>query len=270
MIIPYKCFQPPPILELSSDEVHVWSASTNVDEKQLQYLQAIISEDEQKRAARFYFEKDSIQFIVTRGLLRMILAYYLDQSPEEFRFSYNKHGKPSLEGINNNNVRFNLSHSDQAIVYGFTRCRDIGIDIERICSSKDSTNILDHFFSELEKEEFKMVPEEKKKETFYKCWTRKEAYTKARGKGFSIPLDSFSVTLTPGCPAELTRADEDSEVSQWYMKDISVVYGFAAAVVVSGTEPRFYYLEATSLFQPQDNYSQFYPNNDWYCNILGN
>ena len=244
------------ISKLSANAVHIWSASTDIDEKQLHYLQSIISEDEQKRAAKFYFEKDRVRFIVARGFLRMILACYIKKTPEEFRFRYNKFGKPSLENINNNNVQFNLSHSDKMIVYGFTSCRDIGIDIERIRTSEDTVQILDHFFSELEKEEFKMIPEEKKKETFYQCWTRKEAYIKARGEGLSIPLDDFSVTLIPGSPAKLIKADKDSAVTQWHMKDISVASGFAAAAVVSGSEPSFHYLDAVSLFQDSNKYYQ--------------
>ena len=240
-------FQQPPILELSSSDVHVWRASTEVDEKQLKYLQGIISEEEQLRAAKFYFRKDSVRFIVARGYLRMILAYYLDQSPEEFKFIYNKYGKPSLDAVNSN-IQFNISHSDKLILYGFTRCREIGVDIELIRTSEDSIQILDHFFSEIEKEEFKTIPEKKKQEAFYTCWTRKEAYIKARGKGLSIPLDCFSVTLSPGCPARLIKADKDSEVSQWYMKDVFVASGFAAAAVVSGIEPSFYYLDAINLF----------------------
>jgi 4'-phosphopantetheinyl transferase len=254
----FNWFQPLPMLELSSSEVHVWRASTNVDEKQLKYLQGIISEEEQRRAAKFYFEKDRIRFIVARGYLRMILAYYLDQLPEEFRFSYNKYGKPSLEDAINNDVRFNLSHSDEMILYGFTRCREIGVDIELTRTSKDTIQILDHFFSELEKEDFKIIPEQKKKEVFYVCWTRKEAYIKARGKGLSIPLDDFSVTLIPGYPAKLIKADKDSEESQWHMKDISAASGFAAAAVVSGTEPSFYYFDAIGLFPRQNKYGQVF------------
>ncbi len=47
------------------------------------------------------------------------------------------------------------------------------------------------------------LPPQQQVDGFFNCWTRKEAYVKARGDGLGCPLDQFSVSLAPGEPARL-------------------------------------------------------------------
>lgn len=64
---------------------------------------------------------------------------------------------------------------------------------------------------------------------------KKEAYIKARGKGMSIPLDQFDVSLIPGQPAVLlyTHGDLD-DVSRWSLRDLDPSPGYAAALAAEG------------------------------------
>ena len=67
--------------------------------------------------------------------------------------------------------------------------------------------------------------------TFYRGWSRKEAFLKATGTGLSTELDSFDVTLGPF--ASLLRVGDDpAEASRWTLRDLDPGPGFAGAVAV--------------------------------------
>ena len=100
-------------------------------------------------------------------------------------------------------LRFNLAHSHELALYAFTRGREIGVDIEYLRALPDADQIADRFFSARENATLQALPASQRRQAFFNCWTRKEAYIKAIGKGLSQPLDQFEVSLAPGDPARL-------------------------------------------------------------------
>ena len=81
----------------------------------------------------------------------------------------------------------------------FTVGRQVGVDLELV-RKFGGQEIAARFFSPQEVMELSCLPQWVQDEGFFLCWTRKEAYLKARGEGLNIPLKSFHVTLTPGKP----------------------------------------------------------------------
>ncbi len=197
---------------------------------------SLLAANERKRAERFHFEKDRNRFIVRRGILRILLGCYLGVEPSRLLFSYGKNDKPVLADIyDSTEMHFNLSHSEGLAIYAFTGDREIGIDIEQIRDIPDMEQIFERFFSPRENEVFHILPESRRKEAFFNCWTRKEAFIKATGDGLSMPLDKFDVSLVPGEPARLLRIEGDTEEAQrWSMQDLKDASGFAAALAVKG------------------------------------
>jgi 4'-phosphopantetheinyl transferase len=232
---------PPEPVILSKDEVHVWRVSSLQPFPAIQYLRSLLSGDEVARADRFYFEKDRHRFIVTHGLLRILLARYLNTpfiDAGQLRFCYNEYGKPLLDlGTQDHTLNFNLSHSHELVLFAFTDMRQVGVDIEYMRPGLDNESLAEHYFSPLENEMLQALPTSVRMEAFYQCWARKEAYIKARGKGLSIPLDVFDVSLRPSEPAMLLNSREDPrETERWRLCALHPDPNYAGALAVEGDD----------------------------------
>lgn len=227
---------PPENLALAGEEIHIWRASLGLRYTTREALFLTLNPDEQGRAERYCFQKDREHFIAARGVLREILGGYLKLEPEQLRFSYNAYGKPALVGEDGGcGLRFNLSHSHGLALFAIARGREIGVDVEFIRSRLTDEQIGERFFSPREVAGLRALPAEMQREAFFACWTRKEAFIKAKGKGLSLPLDQFDVSLTPGEPASLMNTQEDPhEVFRWSLRELFPGRGYAAALAVEG------------------------------------
>jgi 4'-phosphopantetheinyl transferase len=227
-------------LGLSDDEVHVWRVSVGAARPRIEFLLGALTRDEREKAGRFYFQKDRHRFVVARGALRDILSRYLNTPPGELRFSYGPQGKPRLEQcVRGKRLEFNLSHSHESIVVAVNAARQVGVDVERIRPCPDWDQIVERFFSPHEAAALRALPVRLRTEAFFCCWTRKEAYIKAKGGGLSIKLSGFDVSVTPGEPAKLLRSIEDPEAAlRWSLMEIIPAPGYAGAVAVEGRDWR--------------------------------
>jgi 4'-phosphopantetheinyl transferase len=219
--------------ELTATEVHIWYASLD---KPVHRFHKMLSADERKRAGGFHFERDWQHYIVRRGTLRTILGCYLHTDPRWIEFEYGENEKPALaDNSDQCGINFSTSHSQGLALYAFTLDREVGVDIEFIRDHLEMEMIVERFYSDKEKTAFRELPAESKKEAFFKCWTRKEAFIKATGNGMSKSLDSFEVSLNPGEPARLLEINGDpAEASRWTLHDLKPSLGYAAAFAVVG------------------------------------
>ena len=84
---------------------------------------------------------------------------------------------------------------------------------------------------------FRALPEPDKLEVFFKYWTCKEAYIKARGEGLSLPLDQFQVVPVAGQAAPLLVVEGDShKASRWYLRELTPGPGYVAALAAEGED----------------------------------
>jgi 4'-phosphopantetheinyl transferase len=113
-------------------------------------------------------------------------------------------------------------------MFAFVRDRDLGVDVEYIRPYFPVGETADLQFSQKELVELQNLPIPVKQKSFFLCWTRKEAYIKARGLGMQIPLRTFSVSFTPGKQKRLTFADSN----RWKLYSFEPALDFVAAIVI--------------------------------------
>lgn len=216
--------------------VDLWYADLNPPGHVVESLRPLLAPDEHERAGRFHFEKHRRRYIVRRGQLRRLLGSYLGSAPESVAFTYGDHEKPAVvqaAGPADERLEFNLSDSEDLAIYGVARGLEIGVDVEILRPMPDALSISESFFSVPERDSLRSVPETQVAEAFFNCWTRKEAYLKAIGKGLAEPLDSFVVTLKPGQEARfLDFVKLEGEVEHWSLFQLRPSEDSIAAVAL--------------------------------------
>lgn len=222
----------------AGDEVHLWQAGLDVGPEELAQLATTLSEPELDRSRAFRFERDRARFIAGRGQLRLLLGGYLDVKASEIALVEGPNGKPRFAGATAQ-LRFNLAHSDDVVVFAVAWNREIGVDVERIRSDFPVDQVARHHFSLRERRDLAGLPEGERLRAAFDCWTRKEAYLKASGVGLTVPLDGFDVTVRPGAPVRLSCRDAKSaENGHWSLHAFDAGPGYAAAVAVEGPSCR--------------------------------
>jgi 4'-phosphopantetheinyl transferase len=113
----------------------------------------------------------------------------------------------------------------------------LGIDIERMRANVATDEIAARFFSANECRDLALVAPDMRCEAFFSCWTRKEAYLKARGDGLSLPLEQFDVAFLPGDRPRLIETRHDpTEVYRWTLHALDGGLGYKAALVIEGAD----------------------------------
>jgi 4'-phosphopantetheinyl transferase len=219
---------------VTGESVHVEVAELDVAAAAIERSRVLLSADELRRASRFLREEDRARFIAARAWLRVLLGRALGVAPASVAFVYGPHGKPALAPpLAASGVRFNLSHSAGKALAAWTTGAEIGADIEAVRSVRYGEKIARRYFSDDEQAEMAGPAAPPWDESFFRCWTRKEAFIKAVGDGLAYPLRSFSVPMTPEALRAPVRVHGPAGASRrWSLSSVDGGPGFLAAVVV--------------------------------------
>jgi 4'-phosphopantetheinyl transferase len=137
----------------------------------------------------------SREFLLSRLMLRRLLAGYLDTDMRDLKFDQGIWGKPFVK---DESLQFNLSHTEGLIACSFN-LRPVGIDVEKIDPLEKNRErwqlLAEHWFTPVEREYLNCQPIETKSLVFSRIFTMKEAHVKALGLGLRLPLDRFSIPL---------------------------------------------------------------------------
>jgi 4'-phosphopantetheinyl transferase len=224
----------PDAVRLDAQDVHLWAASLQVAVNTLEKLRATLSADELERANRFKFDLHRNRYIAGRGILRSILAGYLETVANALEFSYSAHQKPELTPATHpNGLHFNLAHTGDLALIAVTNTGPLGVDVEEVRVVRDVGDLVARFFSQRENELFQQLAPEKKSAAFFNLWTRKEALLKATGEGITGGLNRVEVSFLEDEPTRLLAINGDSEQARpWTLKSFKPLHGFVGALAI--------------------------------------
>jgi 4'-phosphopantetheinyl transferase len=221
-------FRPAP--HLTNDQIHVWTLRDCPGD--IAAYASLLSRDELDRASRFRFPHLFDRFVADHGRLRLLLGAYLEADPRSLEFSVNPYGKPRVESPRCH-LSFNMSHSTMVTMVAVCLNSEVGIDVEAIRPIAEWGAIASSHFSAEENEALSAEPEALRPEAFFRCWTRKEAFIKAKGLGLSLPLNSFSVTVSAEAAPGLLHCDWDpQESSRWSLTDLEPEPGYIGSLAI--------------------------------------
>lgn len=222
---------PPTVEELKDNMVHVWWENLPARDGDLTLWLNTLAADERDRANRYYFERDRAHFVAGRGKLRSLLGYYLNLNPQDIQLVYSETGKPQLQPASNpNHFVFNVSHSQDLIVYAIGQSCQLGVDLEFIRPLPKAQQLAKRFFTPTEAAALQAFPPAQQQLAFFRGWTRKEAFLKATGVGIT-QLQAVSVSLQK--TAALAQVPAGERLEDWVLRDLPLKSGYVGAIAAS-------------------------------------
>jgi 4'-phosphopantetheinyl transferase len=174
--------------------------------------------------------------LVSHVALRLVLGELTGLAPESFRLERRcghcggaGHGKPQL--VDRSDLDFSLSHSGGLALIAVASGRPVGADVERVRPRTDVLAIARGSLSARERQAIESPgTDEARREAFFRCWTRKEAYLKGVGTGLAGGVDT-----------------DPEEARGWQVRSLRAPRGYAAAIAAEG---QFALRQRTTLWPP--------------------
>lgn len=225
---------------LAENEVHLWRVPLDLSAAQLAERSDLLSREERARMDRLRFDWLRARYAARRGGLRLILASYLGADPRTLRFEHAPQGKPMLPALpDGRRLSFNLSDSEATALLAVAWNATLGVDLEAMRPLPELARLTRDYFARRERDQLFALPPAQWEQAFFRIWTQKEAWLKARGFGLSIDLASFVVTVRPNERARLHSVEEDpTEAARWSMRAFRVSPGVLGALAVTLPRPR--------------------------------
>lgn len=215
-------------LRLPLGEVHIWWVGLQMEGPAFSACWDLLSPEETKFAARHHFVKDLREFVVTRAVLRQILARYTGQSPAGLIFESSPSSKPALQGAGS--PHFSVSHCSDLALLAFARFR-IGIDVEQVRPGNFWQEMIGQYLSPQEHAYLEALPARSRTSALFRVWTRKEAVLKAVGTGLLYPPHQVNVLPENKEPSTVNLLGRN-----WFVRQLSAPERYAAAAAIEAPD----------------------------------
>ncbi|MDD5275186.1 MAG: 4'-phosphopantetheinyl transferase superfamily protein [Methylovulum sp.] len=222
---------------MTYNTIDLWFEELSAGDEEYRHYWYFLDENEQAKAQRFVQKKHRLQYVISHGKLRTVLAGYTGLGPEKIRFAQEASGKPYILADDKpHEVNFNLSHSGDKMLVAVSVSGSVGVDMEVWDDRIDSTLIADACFADLERQFWQALPDAEKTAVFYQFWVRKESFVKAVGAGISLGVAKV-VTSIEGAARFLSIPDGYGLAHDWHVLDLDLGTGMSGALTVKDISP---------------------------------
>jgi len=165
-----------------------------------------------------YHPKAARLFLISRVLVKTVLADKLGISPHEVNLQLHPNGKPFVQG--SKAVHFNLTHSADVILLAVTEEGEIGVDIEQVNREFEWRRV-DSVLAQSEIEwikEKELTDSSNVYQRFFQIWTLKEAYIKCTGEGMSRHLKMLNFHVSAEHIQFLDSTNDAQKTEEYYFE----------------------------------------------------
>ena len=226
------------ISNLQRSEIHLWFADLkSLDRSAMRNEVAHwLHGEEKNRYNRYQSQSQREHFLFGRVLLKTILSKYIGCTPVDLKFDIDTRGKPFLSSNNTLSVTFNLSHSDNRLVFAVSKSQDLGVDLEIIKKERAILKIAERYFSPSETRELRNLPKASQVKRFYELWTLKESVLKACGSGLSRGLSKIEFSFPTSDKLVMHSAPGSGNLNNWQSWQIEEYKNYMLAVSVKSLD----------------------------------
>ena len=211
--------------------IHIWRIRVPDEQELPHYWSNLLTDEERDRVNRKRLPIDSRRTLASRACLRTLLGGYLHLKPQDIELKTKCEGKPFIENQGTTSrIEFNVSHSGEWILMGFSLDQSLGIDVEQRRELVFG-DLVNDFFTPSEQKHWNALHPDQHSMAFFSAWTRKEAYLKAIGLGLMKAPNSFAISVNDKSPSKIEWcSDNPTTCSQWQIIDLEPAPGYMGAL----------------------------------------
>jgi 4'-phosphopantetheinyl transferase len=219
------------------DAVDIWHVRTDaLDAGAVEACLALLTAEEKAQHGRFVFDRHRHEYLVTRGLARGVLATYVDCPPGALSFRRTEYGRPLLEP--QTELSFNLTNTVSLVACAVARSREVGVDAEPMDRGDQVLGVAETVFTASERAMLAALDLPARRRRAVELWTLKEAYMKARGLGFHLPVTKFEVRFESGRTSLAFHPPVEDAPERWALQTTEVDgHLISTCIEMRGGEP---------------------------------
>ena len=191
-------------------EADVWCAWVDEYQGAVAGLSAdVLSEVERARLDRYRNIDAAARYVITRALVRRVLAVRLGVPARAVPVRVTDSGKPVVS----DDLHFNVSHSGDLIMMAVSADRAVGIDVERRRDVGRAGALIARWLTPVEQRDVNAWTSAglTESDAFLRVWSVKEARLKALGVGISGAMNAdLTNVVAVGLDDLLAKAPRDS------------------------------------------------------------